>query len=237
MTLPNVVIVGRPNVGKSTLFNRILGRREAIVEERPGVTRDRKDMVAEWQGVEFNLVDTGGWMASGSELEGKVSAKAHGALKGAAAVLFVVDSTVSVTNEDSAVAEFVRKLGVPVFVVANKVDSEAQVFDFFSLGLGEPFAASSLHGLGVADLLDEIVAVLPPPEESSQPEGEAEEKILSVVIVGRPNVGKSTLFNRLIGEERSIVHDMPGTTRDTIDTVVETQLGSWILPEYAANPV
>ncbi len=228
MSLPTVAIVGRPNVGKSTLINRFLGRQEAIVEERPGVTRDRKEVVCEWMGREFTLIDTGGWIsdADGDALDAKVSRQSERAIADADVVLMVVDSAVGVTGDDQQVANLVRRIDAPVFLVANKVDSEAQehrIWDLMSLGLGEPRALSALHGLGAADLLDEILAVLPEIEEEE--EEEEENRIFSVSIVGRPNVGKSTLFNYLIGENRAVVHDMPGTTRDAIDTVVETPNG------------
>lgn len=221
--LPTVVIVGRPNVGKSTLMNRVLGRREAIVEERPGVTRDRKEVPAEWQGNEFLLIDTGGWMAKGSAIDDKVSKQAEEAMRMADVVLFVVDSAVGITEEDDQAVKIVRKLGVPVLLVANKIDDsshEDTLWDLVSLGLGPAHPVSSLHGRGIGDLLDEVCAKLPAIEPVEEVEEAA--RIFSIALVGRPNVGKSTLFNRLIGEERSITHDMPGTTRDTIDTVIDT---------------
>ena len=229
--LGEVVIVGRPNVGKSTLMNRILGRREAIVEEKPGVTRDRKEVEAEWQGHPFRLVDTGGWLAKGSELDDKVSRQAEAALGSADVILFVVDATTGLTEEDSQAAKRVRDVGKPLLLVANKVDDDAHesnIWDLVKLGLGTPHPVSSIHGRGVADLLDEIIALMPDDVDHGEgyvePETD-EERVFSIALVGRPNVGKSTLFNRLIGEERSVVHDMPGTTRDTIDTVVETEIG------------
>ena len=229
MTLPVVAIVGRPNVGKSTLVNRIVGRREAIVEEQPGVTRDRKELESDWRGRRFLLVDTGGWMASGagSGLDDQVSRQAERAIKGADIVLFVVDATVGVTEEDDQVADVLRRSKRPVVVVVNKVDSEhreTDAWDFARLGLGDPAAVSALHGRQVGDLLDALVDRLPPPgaEERPADDGPA---VPSVAVVGRPNVGKSTLFNRLIGDDRSVVHDQPGTTRDSIDTVVETPDG------------
>lgn len=227
--LPVVAIVGRPNVGKSTLFNRIIGRREAIVEERPGVTRDRKEVVAEWQGDEFLLVDTGGWMPGGDDLDAKVSRQSEIAIDEADAVLYVVDATTGVTEEDDRVAQLLRGLDKPVLVVANKVDDrshEGLIWDFLSLGLGTPHAVSSLHAVGTGDLLDALVEVLPSAEEAPPVvETAGDDRIFAVALVGRPNVGKSTLFNRLIGEDRSVVHDLAGTTRDSIDTVVETDDG------------
>ena len=227
MSLPTVAIVGRPNVGKSTLLNRIVGRRAAIVEEKPGVTRDRKEVEAEWQGFPFLLVDTGGWLPGGDALDDKVSRQSERAMKDADAILFVVDTVVGITEEDSRVADLLRRVDTPVLVVTNKVDDtnrEASTWEFMSLGLGEPFPVSALHGRGTGDLLDAVVAALP----DAEPEPvvvEDPDKIFSVALVGRPNVGKSTLFNRLIGDERAVVHDMPGTTRDAIDTVVETPDG------------
>ena len=239
--MPTIAIVGRPNVGKSTLLNRIVGKRVAIVEEKPGVTRDRKEVEANWRGREFTVVDTGGWLAGGSELDKKVSQQAEAALRGADVVMLVVDATVGVTDDDARVANLLRSAGAPVLLVANKVDDqrhEAQIWDLMTLGLGEPFPVSALHGRGTGDLLDAAVALFPAEEELPETaaggadvahdgrEYDAEgRRVVAVALVGRPNVGKSTLFNRLIGEDRSVVHDMPGTTRDSIDTVVDTEAG------------
>jgi GTPase len=229
---PLVAIVGRPNVGKSTLVNRIVGRREAIVESRPGITRDRKLLEAEWTGRPFTVVDTGGWLASGSDLDRQVTAHAERAIKDADVILLVVDATVGVTEEDARVAHLLRRAGKPALVVANKVDADSRETDawaFGRLGLGDPLMVSALHGRGTGDLLDEVVSRLPLSEPGAAADEPTPDDPLagapSVAIVGRPNVGKSTLFNRLIGDERSIVHDLPGTTRDTIDTVVETVEG------------
>src|SRR5690606_1383314 len=229
--LPVVAIVGRPNVGKSTLLNRIIGRRAAIVEERPGVTRDRKEVEAEWRGRRFRLVDTGGWMAGGTELDEKVSAQAERAMAEADLVLLVVDVTTGATQDDARVAELLRRTGPRAPALANKVDDtsrEADAWELLSLGLGEPHLVSALHGRGTGDLLDTVIGQLPEEAgadgDEAADDGPGEDEV-AVAIVGRPNVGKSTLFNRLIGEERAIVHDMPGTTRDTVDTVVETDLG------------
>ncbi len=229
--LPTVAIVGRPNVGKSTLVNRIVGRREAIVEERPGVTRDRKEIAADWSGREFVLVDTGGWMARGSALDDKVSKQSEQAIRDADAILYVVDATVGVTDDDDRVAQLLRGAKAPVLLIANKVDGTSRdhlVWELMGLGLGEPHAISALHGRGTGDMLDELVKVLPeatPASDAAYETPEDDTGSVSVAIVGRPNVGKSTLFNRLTGEERAVVHDMAGTTRDTIDTLVETEAG------------
>jgi GTPase len=255
MVLPVVAIVGRPNVGKSTLLNRIVGRRAAIVEERPGVTRDRKDVDAEWLGRRFRLVDTGGWLARGSDLEDKVSAQAERAIEDADVVLLVVDVVTGATEDDAAVAELLRRSAKPVLLIVNKVDDtgrEHQMWELLSLGLGDPCPVSALHGRGTGDLLDRIVELLPPATDDeaepvsdlaagdrgvARPErgsaGGAASSEVKIAIMGRPNVGKSTLFNRLVGDDRSVVHDLPGTTRDTIDTVVETELGPLRLVDTA----
>ena len=244
MSQPVVAIVGRPNVGKSTLLNRVIGRREAIVEEKPGVTRDRKPVDAEWNGRAFTLVDTGGWLDTTHALDRQVSLQAERAISDADVVLLVVDVTVGITDEDERVARLLRRTGKPVMLIVNKVDSdrrEAEAWDFSRLGLGDPYSISSLHGRGTGDMLDDLVARLPDRvsdhSESDHSKSDHSESGHSdngdgegageaaVAIVGRPNVGKSTLFNRLIGDERSVVHDMPGTTRDTVDTVVETEEG------------
>jgi GTPase len=229
MSLPVVAIVGRPNVGKSTLVNRILGRREAIVEERPGVTRDRKAVDAEWLGHNFTLLDTGGWVADGDDLDDKVSAQSVQAMADADIVMLVVDSTVGVTPEDERIGLLIRRLDMPVVVVANKVDDkshEIAIWEFMGLGLGEPFPVSALHGKGTGDLLDALIELLPDGSDDELVDQVSDDpQLFSVTLVGRPNVGKSTLFNRLIGEERAVVHDRPGTTRDAIDTIVETITG------------
>ena len=229
--IPVVAIVGRPNVGKSTLLNRIIGRREAIVEERPGVTRDRKEVAASWRGRPFMLVDTGGWLAGGDSLDDQVSRQSEKAIADAHTVLFVVDATVGVTEDDDRVAALLRGRADTVIVVANTVDDrvhEAATWEMLTLGLGDPAAVSALHGRGTGDLLDRLVDLLPAEDVPDDAEVSMEDdapRVLGVSIVGRPNVGKSTLFNRLIGEERAVVHDRPGTTRDSVDTVVETGIG------------
>ena len=229
MSEPLVAVVGRPNVGKSTLVNRIVGRREAIVEEQPGVTRDRKIVEADWNGRDFLVVDTGGWMATQDGIDAQVSRQAERAIKEADVVLLVVDATVGVTEEDDRVAGLLRRADKPILVVANKVDEsgrEPDAWMFARLGLGDPFPVSALHGRGTGDLLDAVVQRLPEAEETpEEAQAPLQPDVPAVAIVGRPNVGKSTLFNRLIGDDRSVVHDVPGTTRDSIDTVVVTDEG------------
>ena len=236
MALPIVAVVGRPNVGKSTLLNRIVGRRAAIVEEKPGVTRDRKEVEAEWNGRRFMIVDTGGWLPKGSALDDKVSRQAEKAWAEADLVLFVTDAVIGVTPEEQQIAIRLRGMDTPVLVVANKVDGESRendIWEFMKLGLGEPWSVSALHGRQTGDLLDEVVRLLPAgdhdvPDENPRevdPDAPRVFAVPAVAIVGRPNVGKSTLFNRLIGDERSVVHDMPGTTRDSVDTEVDTPEG------------
>ncbi|HUP73358.1 MAG TPA: ribosome biogenesis GTPase Der [Acidimicrobiales bacterium] len=230
-----IAIVGRPNVGKSTLVNRIVGKRVAIVEPRPGVTRDRKEFETTWRGMPLTVVDTGGWLPGGDALDAKVSAQSERAIGDADVVVMVVDALVGVTEEDARVANLLRTVERPVLLAVNKVDDtvhESAQWEFLSLGLGDPHAVSALHGRGTGDLLDSIVDAVPPRDEgdddgdvANDVEIPQEDRIFSIAIVGRPNVGKSTLFNRLIGEDRSVVHDMPGTTRDSIDTVVETERG------------
>ena len=225
MSLPRVVIAGRPNVGKSSLMNRIVGRRIAVVEEHPGVTRDRKAVESEWCGTPFELVDTGGWMAKGSELDEKVSAQAERALLESDVILFTVDAAVGITDEDLDAAKIVNRMDTPVILVVNKVDDavhEGAIWEFLKLGLGDPFPVSALHGRGTGDLLDAVIAALP---DQVDEDLASFDPTTGVAIVGRPNVGKSTLFNQMIGDERSVIHDMPGTTRDAIDTVVETDDG------------
>jgi GTP-binding protein len=242
---PHVVIVGRPNVGKSTLFNRFVGGQVAIVEDRPGITRDRKTHDANWLGREFTVTDTGGWMPGGSELDEKVSRQVEQAVKTADLVLFVVDASIGATDDDERIATWLRRTGRPVLVVANKADNDRRETDrwsFLSLGLGEPYPVSALHGRRAGDLLDVVVDELGIVDEEETPVSAEEapevidadlEGVPRVAIVGRPNVGKSTLFNRLCGEERSVVHDMAGTTRDAIDTLIEADEGRIVLVDTA----
>lgn len=222
MSKPVVAIVGRPNVGKSTLVNRIAQTSDAIVHESRGVTRDRSYHTAEWNGREFSLVDTGGIepLKSDDVFATSIRDQALAAAEEAAAILVVVDGSVGVTEEDESVARMVRRLKKPTFLLVNKLDNPERendsLWEFYSLGLGDPIALSALHGHGTGDLLDDVVAVLPPETD----ERDDEPDTLRVAIIGRPNAGKSSLFNRMIGNDRSIVSDIAGTTRDAIDTVV-----------------
>jgi GTPase len=218
MSLPRVAVVGRANVGKSTLVNRILGRRAAIEHPTPGVTRDRRVYTAEWAGSTFDLIDTGGYEPRAEGLNEKVRAQARRAIADADLVMFVVDAETGVTEDDMVVARELKRSGVPVLLVGNKIDdadAEIALHELHALGLGDPVGVSALHGRGSGDLLDVIVnRIRQLPAIREQIESRR------IAIVGRPNVGKSSLFNKLVGEERSVVHDMPGTTRDPIDTFV-----------------
>ena len=222
MAKPIVAIVGRPNVGKSTLVNRIAQKKEAIVHESRGVTRDRSYHEADWCGREFTLVDTGGIETGRSDdaFAGRIREQAEAACQEADVIIFVVDATTGVTEEDETVARILRRAGKPVFLVANKLDNPADdktMWDFYALGLGEPRPISAVHGHGTGDLLDEVVAALPEPAE----EPEYPKDALRVAIIGRPNVGKSSITNRFAGKNRSIVSDVAGTTRDALDVIVE----------------
>ncbi|HXV70755.1 MAG TPA: ribosome biogenesis GTPase Der [Acidimicrobiia bacterium] len=211
-----VAVVGRPNVGKSTLVNRIIGSRSAVVEELSGVTRDRRQFDADWAGRDFILVDTGGWeVKPDGDLSMSIRQQAEGAVSGADAVVLVVDGTTELTDDDTGMIGILRAADVPVVVAINKVDdagTEREIDRFWKLGLGEPMAVSAYHGRGVGDLLDRLIAELP-----DSPTDEERPDVTRVAIVGRPNSGKSTLLNRLVGEQRVIVSDTPGTTRDPID--------------------
>jgi GTPase len=227
-----VAVVGFPNVGKSTLVNRLTATREAVVFETPGVTRDRKDVVCEWAGKRFVVADTGGVdVADPSPLTQRVVEQARNAVAEADLVLFLVDAKAGITPGDEEVAQILRRSHKPVIVVANKVDDpsrDAEALEFHALGLGEPKPLSALHGHGTGDLLDEIVAALPghgPPEVG--------EEAVRVAVLGRPNVGKSSLVNALVGQERVIVSDVPGTTRDAIDTVLRRGQATFVLVDTA----
>lgn len=231
MSLPIVAIVGRPNVGKSALFNRLVGGRPAIVEDHPGVTRDRIYGKCQWGGRSFTLVDTGGIdPANPDELIQRVQEQTRRAREEADLMLLVVDGQAGIHPLDRDTAELLRQSGRPVILVVNKMDNprdEVGRFEFFELGLGEPEPVSSLHGLGTGDLLDLVVKQLPPAQ--AEPETEA----IPVAIVGRPNVGKSSLLNALLGEERSLVDPVAGTTRDVVDTELERPEGRFLLLDTA----
>jgi GTP-binding protein len=217
-SLPAVALVGRQNVGKSTLVNRLFGRREAIAHETPGVTRDRVELETAWRGRAFRLVDTGGFRHGARGIEALVSAQAERAAREADLILLVVDARAGLLEQDGVLARRLRRATVPVLLVVNKVDTERDEADaaaFHSLGLGEPVPVSALHGRGAGDLLDRVVALLPGGEGEPEVEGEPR-----FALVGRPNVGKSSLFNRLVGEERSVVFEEAGTTRDSVDALV-----------------
>lgn len=226
--LPVVAVVGRPNVGKSTLVNRFLGRREAVVEDVPGVTRDRVAYDASWSGRAFTLVDTGGWDPDAQGMAARITAQAEVAVAAADVVVFVVDSTVGATDTDAAVVKVLRRAGKPVVLAANKVDGasgEADAAALWNLGLGEPCPVSALHGRGSGDLLDAILAVLPdaPAETFDETVGGPRR----VALVGKPNVGKSSLLNKLAGEDRVVVDSVAGTTIDPVDELVELGGRSW----------
>jgi GTP-binding protein len=218
--LPVLAVVGRPNVGKSTLVNRFLGRREAVVEDVPGVTRDRVAYDTSWSGRAFTVVDTGGWDPDAEGLSARVAEQAEVAVAAADAVLMVVDATVGATDADRIVAKILQRSKRPVVLAANKVDderTESDATELWSLGLGEPLPVSAVHGRGSGDLLDAILAVLP----DAPPETDDEGGPRRVALIGRPNVGKSSLLNRLLGSERVLVDDVAGTTRDPVDSLVQ----------------
>ena len=220
---PIVAVVGRPNVGKSTLVNRITQTSDAIVHESRGVTRDRSYYDADWSGHEFTLVDTGGIEPMKSEdiFSASIRDQALAAAEEADVILFVVDGSVGVTEEDESVARMIKRAKKPTFLLVNKLDNpdreQERLWEFYSLGVGDPIAVSALHGHGTGDLLDDVVALLPESYEDEK----IDDGILSVAIIGRPNAGKSSLFNKILGSDRSIVSNVAGTTRDAIDTVIE----------------
>ena len=225
--IPVLAVVGRPNVGKSTLVNRIIGRRAAVVEDVPGVTRDRVSYDAHWNGRAFTVVDTGGWDPDARGLAERIAGQAEVAVGLADAVLFVVDATVGITDIDEAVVKILRSSKKPVVLAANKVDdqrTEAEAYGLWNLGLGEPWPVSALHGRGSGDMLDAILAALPePPPERDTPLGGPRR----IAIVGKPNVGKSSLLNQLAGEERVVVDDVAGTTVDPVDELIELGGSTW----------
>jgi len=225
--IPVLAVVGRPNVGKSTLVNRILGRRAAVVADVPGVTRDRVAYDATWSGRAFTVLDTGGWDPEARGLAERVAAQADLAVRAADAVLFVVDATVGATDADEAVVRILRRSNKPVLLAANKVDDargEADAAALWNLGLGEPYPVSALHGRGSGDLLDAVLEVLPeaPPEELDAPGGPRR-----VAIVGKPNVGKSSLLNQLAKEDRVVVDEVAGTTVDPVDELIRLGGRTW----------
>ncbi|WP_292989676.1 ribosome biogenesis GTPase Der [Mycobacterium sp.] len=223
---PVVAVVGRPNVGKSTLVNRILGRREAVVQDIPGVTRDRVSYDALWTGRRFVVQDTGGWEPDAKGLQQLVAEQASVAMRTADAVILVVDAITGATTGDEAAARILRRSGKPVFLAANKVDSDKAESDaaaLWSLGIGEPHAISAMHGRGVGDLLDAVVDALPEVAEAASGKGGPRR----VALVGKPNVGKSSLMNRLAGDQRSVVHDVAGTTVDPVDSLIELDGKIW----------
>jgi len=231
--LPVLAIVGRPNVGKSALVNRIIGRREAVVEDTPGVTRDRVSYAAEWLGRRFTVVDTGGWEPDAKGIDAAVAAQAEVAIDLSDAVLFVVDAMVGATSTDEQVVRLLRSATrkgrgrIPVFLVANKIDDlvqEPEAAALWNLGLGEPHPVSAIHGRGVADLLDQVLAVLPEESAVARPEPGGPRR---VAIIGRPNVGKSSLLNKTAGEERVVVNELAGTTRDPVDELIELGGKPW----------
>jgi GTP-binding protein len=226
--VPVLAVVGRPNVGKSTLVNRILGRREAVVEDRPGVTRDRVAYDASWSGRRFTVVDTGGWQPDAEGLPARVTAQAEVAVLAADAVMLVVDATVGATDTDEAVVKVLRRSGKPVVLAANKVDDargEADAAMLWSLGLGEPYPVSALHGRGSGDLLDAVLGALPeaPLDATADDKGGPRR----VALLGKPNVGKSSLLNRFAGEDRALVDPVAGTTVDPVDETVELGGRTW----------
>ena len=225
--IPVLAVVGRPNVGKSTLVNRIIGRREAVVEDVPGVTRDRVSYDANWAGRAFTVVDTGGWDPDARGMAASIRAQAEVAVSLADAVMFVVDATVGITDDDEAVVRILRKSGKPVVLAANKVDdqrAEAEAHALWNLGLGEPYPVSALHGRGSGDLLDAVLEALPepPPERDAEVGGPRR-----IAIVGKPNVGKSSLLNKVAGSERVVVDNVAGTTVDPVDELVELGDRTW----------
>ena len=230
---PVVAIVGRPNVGKSTLFNKLIGERLSIVNDTPGVTRDRIFGTCEWRNRTFSLVDTGGIEPESKDvILSQMRLQAQLAIESADVIIFVTDVRSGLVATDQAVASMLQKSGRPVVLCVNKCDSlgdpPAEFYEFYNLGLGDPIAVSSVHGHGTGDLLDAVFAYMPKEQEE-----EAESETIRIAIIGKPNVGKSSLVNRIAGENRCIVSDIAGTTRDAIDTPVENEFGSFVLIDTA----
>lgn len=232
MKLQTVAIVGRPNVGKSTLMNRLIRKRHAVVYDEPGSTRDRNYAECDWNGKSFRLVDTGGAVPNSSdEMERMIFDQSQFAVHESDVILYLVDTKVGTQPDDFKLAKIFRESGKPIILVANKADTPeppAEVYDFLRLGLGEPCSISATGGLGIGELLDAIVEKLPP-----QPEGEIEDGAIRIAVVGKPNVGKSSFINKLLGEERHIVSDIAGTTRDSVDSVVEYDNQKFVLIDTA----
>ena len=233
MSLPVVAIVGRPNVGKSTLFNKLIGQRLSIVEDTPGVTRDRIYGKCEWLSKEFMLVDTGGIEPDSNDviLE-QMRRQAEVAITSADAIIFVTDMRTGVTASDYEVAQMLQKSGKPVVLCVNKCDAlgepPAEFYEFYNLGLGEPYAVSSVHGHGTGDMLDEVLKYLPEENEDDE-----QDDVIKVAVIGKPNVGKSSIINKICGEERVIVSNIAGTTRDATDSVIENENGKFIFIDTA----
>lgn len=233
MSLPIVAVVGRPNVGKSTLFNKLIGQRLSIVEDTPGVTRDRIYSKCEWRGREFMVVDTGGIEPDSSDvILAQMRRQSELAIEKADVIVFVTDIRCGVTADDYAVAEMLIKSGKPIVLAVNKCDSlgepPLELYEFYNLGLGEPFPISSAHGHGTGDMLDEIFSHFPDGEEEQY-----DDDFIKVAVIGKPNAGKSSLINKIAGEERAIVSDIAGTTRDSTDTVIENEFGKFVFIDTA----
>ena len=233
MSLPIVAVVGRPNVGKSTLFNKLIGQRLSIVEDTPGVTRDRIYSKCEWRGKEFMVVDTGGIEPESSDIIlAQMRRQSQLAIEKADVIILVTDIRCGITPDDYSVAEMLQKSGKPVILCVNKVDAlgepPLELYEFYNLGLGEPFPVSSVHGHGTGDMLDAVYKYLPETEEQQY-----DEEFIKVAVIGKPNAGKSSLINKIAGEERVIVSDIAGTTRDSTDTVIENEYGKFVFIDTA----
>ncbi|SHJ44009.1 GTP-binding protein [Hathewaya proteolytica DSM 3090] len=233
MAKPIVAIVGRPNVGKSTLFNKLAGKRIAIVEDTPGVTRDRIYAEAEWLNKKFTIIDTGGIEPKSEDIIfSQMRRQAEIAIETADVIMFIVDGKQGMTDSDNEVAQMLRKSGKPVVLVVNKIDrieEEDNLYEFYNLGIGNPVSISANQALGLGDMLDEVVSYF----DSDLEDENEESDIIRIAVVGKPNVGKSSLINRIVGEERNIVSDIPGTTRDAVDSYVESEFGKFILIDTA----